>query len=81
MSLGDAGKNRRKQIKSLRSKRAELLNQRDLSMKGRMAVQQAAAQQAAAQQAAQNQKKIRILPSVSRIVVPMSIYKKYVKRK
>lgn len=46
-----------------------------------MAVAQQAAQQAAVQQAAQNQKKIRILPSVSRIVVPMSVYKKYVKRK
>lgn len=35
MSLGDAEKKRREQIKSLRIKRTALLNQRDLSMKGR----------------------------------------------
>ena len=39
MNLGDAGKNRRKQIKSLRSKRALLLDKRDL-MKGRLGAQE-----------------------------------------
>lgn len=36
MSLGGAGKKRREQIKSLRSKRTVLLKQRDLSMNGRL---------------------------------------------
>lgn len=36
MSLGEAGKKRREQIKSLRSKRTVLLKQRDLSMNGRL---------------------------------------------
>ena len=46
MSLGDAGKKRREQIKSLRSKRRTLLEKRDLSMEGRMAAQQDAQQDA-----------------------------------
>lgn len=40
MSLEDAKKNRREQIKSLRSKRTALLKQRDLSMKGRLLAEQ-----------------------------------------
>jgi hypothetical protein len=39
MSLGEAGKKRRKQIKSLRSKRTALLKQRNLSMQGRVYTQ------------------------------------------
>lgn len=54
MSIGEEAEKRREQIKSLRSKKTKLLNQR--SMKGKMM----AAQQAA-QQAAQNQKEIRKL--------------------
>jgi len=45
MSLGDAGKKRREQIKSLRSKRTALLKQRDLSIKVRMYTQDQVQQQ------------------------------------
>ena len=41
MSLVEAGKKRREQIKSLRSKRTALLKQRDLSIKVRMYTQDA----------------------------------------
>ena len=40
MSLENAGKKRRKLIKSLRSKRTALLKLRDLSMKGRLLAEQ-----------------------------------------
>ena len=56
MSLGEAGKKRRKQIKSLRSIRSALLNQRYLSMQGRMA----AAQQDAQEQAQKRPTRISI---------------------
>ena len=68
MSLGEAGKKRREQIKSLRSKRAKLLNQRHLLMKCR---RMSAAAQQAAQQAAQEQAQKR--------PTRISIYDRYVR--
>ena len=62
MSLGDAGKKRREQIKSLRSKRTALLKQRDLSIKVRMAAQQDAQQDA---QELIEQKRQQIMSSCS----------------
>lgn len=64
MSIGEEAEKRRELIKSLRSKRAKLLNQRHLSMKGRR-------MSAAAQQDTQEQ----ILKRATRI----SIYERYVR--
>lgn len=63
MSLENAGKERKKQIKSLRSKRTALLKQRDLSMKGRTAAQQCLENVtlAAKEKKEQEPKEVRIL--------------------
>lgn len=68
MSIGEEAEKRRELIKSLRSKRAKLLNQRHLSMKGRR-------MSAAAQQAAQQDTQEQILKRATRI----SIYERYVR--
>lgn len=54
MSLGDAGKKRRKQIESLRDRKKRLLRQGDLSMKGRKAAQEQSAQEQSAQEQQQS---------------------------
>ncbi len=58
MSIGEEAEKRRELIKSLRSKRAKLLNQRHLSMKGRR--MSATAQQAAQEQAQKRPTRISI---------------------
>ena len=57
------------QIKNLKSKRSALLKQRDLSIKGRMAAQQAAVQQAAEQEVEKvNCRKAQLIELKNRIM-------------
>lgn len=57
MSLGEAGKKRREQIKRLSSKKTALLKQRDLSMQGKMYTQNIINQESIKQEFVKEMKK------------------------